>query len=442
MMMDLTALYRSKFTTPAQAVGRIASGVNMSMGMAMTEPPALLKALAERAAAGKVDDLKVYYCESTRIAGETILRYEILDRIRPYCMFISAVERALIKRGMADGGHKVVNYVPSNFSQFPRLLTEHVGIDTFLVTVSPMDRHGYFTFGTGNDYSSKVARAARHLVVEVNERMPRVYGSLAQLHVSEVEAIVENHVQLSELPVNQTGPEDAAIGKMIAEMVPDGACLQMGVGALPNMVCSQLRGRKDLGIHTEALCPGMIDLIEEGAVTNRRKRLNPGKTVFTFAMGQKAMYDFLDDNPAVESHPVDYVNDPSVIAQNDNVVSINAALQIDLTGAVNAEHLLGHQYSATGGQLDFVRGAYASRGGKSIIACHATAANGKASRIVARLDGPVTTARVDTHIVMTEFGWADLKGKSSTERATALIALAHPQFRDGLTAAARDMHLI
>jgi itaconate CoA-transferase len=229
---------------------------------------------------------------------------------------------------------------------------------------------------------------------------------------------------------------------MIADMVPDGACLQMGVGALPDIVCSQLRGRKELGIHTEALCPGMIDLIEAGVVTNRCKRLNPGKTVFTFAMGQKAMYDFLDDNPSVESHPVDYVNDPHVIAQNDNVVSINAALQIDLTGAVNAEHLLGHQYSATGGQLDFVRGAYASRGGKSIIACHSTAAKGKVSRIVARLDGPVTTPRIDAHIVMTEFGRTDLKGKSSTERARALVALAHPQFRDGLTAAAAEMHLI
>src|SRR6202034_1575861 len=254
--------------------------------------------------------------------------------------------------------------------------------------------------------------------------MPQVNGSLAQLHVSEVEAIVENNVPLLELPVPKSVPEDTAIGKMVAEMVPDGACLQMGVGALPNLVCSQLRSRKDLGIHTEALCPGMIDLIEAGEVTNRRKRLYPGKTVYTLAMCQKAMYHFLDDNPSVDSHPVNYVNDPHVIAQNGNVVSINAALQIDLTGAVNAEHLLGHQYSATGGQLDFVRGAYASRGGKSIIACHSTAAKGKASRIVARLDGPVTTPRTDTHIVVTEFGWADLKGKSSAERAKALIALA------------------
>jgi itaconate CoA-transferase len=439
---DFTATYKSKLTTPEVAVGRIASGVTLSMGMAMTEPPALLKAVADRAAAGKVDDLKVYYYESTRIAGKTILRYELTDRIHPYCMFVTDVERALIKRGEQEGGRKVLTYVPSNFSQAPRILTENIGIDTFLITVSPMDQHGYFTLGTGNDYSSKVARAAKHLIVEVNAQMPRVFGSLAQLHVSEVEAIVENNTPLPELPVRAAAPEDAAIGKIIAEMVPDGACLQMGVGALPDLVCSSLSGRKDLGIHTEALCPGMITLIEAGVVTNRRKRINLGKTVYTFAMGQKVMYDFLNNNPSVESHPVDYVNDPNIIAQNDNVVSVNAALQIDLTGAVNAEHMLGHQYSATGGQLDFVRGAYASKGGKSFIACHSTAAKGKVSRIVARLDGPVTTPRIDTHIVVTEFGWTNLKGKSSTERAKALIALAHPQFHAGLTQAAKDMHLI
>jgi itaconate CoA-transferase len=441
-MMDFRSIYESKLTTPEAAVGRIASGVNVSMGMAMTEPPALLKALADRAAAGRVDNLKLYYFESTRIAGETVLRYELTERIQPYCMFVTDVERALIKRGEQDGRKKVLTYVPSNFSQSPRILTEHIGIDTFLVTVSSMDEHGYLTFGTGNDYSSKVARAANHLIVEVNNQMPRVYGSLAELHVSEVEAIVENNLPLLELPVHKAAAEDPVIGKMVAEMVPDGACLQMGVGALPDLVCAQLRERKDLGIHTEALCPGMIDLINCGAVTNRRKRLNQGKTVFTFAMGQKTMYEFLDNNPAVESHPVDYVNDPGVISQNESVISINAALQIDLTGAVNAEHMLGHQYSATGGQLDFVRGAYASRGGKSIIACHSTAAKGKVSRIVARLDGPVTTPRMDTHIVVTEFGWTDLKGKSSTERAKALIALADPEFQAGLTAGAKEMHLL
>jgi itaconate CoA-transferase len=439
--MDDGSLYQSKLTTPDQAVAMIPSGSKLSIGMAMAQPPALLKALADRAAAGRIENLKVYYFEATRIAGDTILRYELNDRIRPYCMFITATERALIKRGVEDGGRKIINYVPNNFHQAPRLLIDEIGIDTFVCTVSPMDRHGYFSFGTGNDYSTKVARAAKRLIVEVNENMPRVKGAGAELHVSEVDAIVANHVPLLELPIRAPAAEDEVIGRTIAGLVPDGACLQMGVGALPNLVCAELRDRNDLGIHTEALNPGLVDLVRAGVVTNRRKTLDRGKTVFTFAMGQKATYDFLNDNPAVESRPVDYVNDPRVIAQNDNVVSINATIQIDLTGACNSEHMLGHQYSASGGQLDFVRGAYASKGGKSIIAARSTAAKGKVSRIVARLDGPVTTPRIDTHYVVTEFGAVSLKGLSSTERAKALIALAHPEFRDELTEAAKQQHL-
>jgi itaconate CoA-transferase len=440
--MGFNTLYQSKLTTPDAAVALIRSGSKLAIGMAMAEPPALLSALAQRAEAGQVADIKAYYYESTSILGKTILRYELNDRIRPYCMFITAVERALIKRGKEDGGRKVINYVPSTFHQAPRFLTEHIGIDTFIMTVSPMDSHGYFSLGVGNDYSSIVARAAGKLIVEVNDHMPRVQGAGAQLHISEVDAVVENHVPLLELPVRKASAEDEIIGQTIAGMVPDGACLQMGVGALPNFVCSQLRQRNDLGIHTEALCPGMIDLILSGVVSNQRKTLDRGKTVFTFAMGQQAMYDFLDNNPSVYSQPVNYVNKPSIIAQNDNVISVNATLQIDLTGACNSEHMLGHQYSASGGQLDFVRGAYASRGGKSIIACRATAAKGTVSRVVPRLDGPVTTPRIDTHIVVTEHGWVDLKGKSSTERALALIGLAEPQFREELHAAAKTMNLI
>jgi len=439
--MDARSLYQSKLTTAAEAVLTIPSGSKLSMGMAMTEPPALLAALAERAEAGGLTDLRVYYFESTPIVGNTILRYDLTDRILPYCMFVGPVERALIQRGAKDG-RKVVQYVPNNFHQAPRLLIDEIGIDSFVVTVSPMDEHGYFSFGTGNDYSTKVARAAKRLIVEVNENMPRVNGDGAELHVSEVDAIVENHVPLLELPVRPGAPEDAAIGRIIAGLVPDGACLQMGVGALPDVVCAELRDRKDLGIHTEALNPGLVALIRSGVVTNRCKNIDRGKTVFSFAMGQKAMYEFLDQNPAVFSRPVDYVNDPRVIAQNDNVISINATLQIDLTGACNSEHMLGHQYSASGGQLDFVRGAFASRGGKSIIAAHSTAAKGTVSRIVARLEGPVTTPRIDTHYVVTEFGAANLKGLSSGERARALIGLAHPQFRDELNEAARRLHLL
>src|SRR5271156_1470531 len=327
--MDVGPLYHSKLTTPDQAVKSVPSGSKLSMGMAMAEPPALLKALADRAEAGGIGELKVYYFEATKIAGETILRYELNDRISPYCMFVTATERALIKRGMEDGGRKVINYVPNNFHQAPRLLIDEIGVDTFVCTVSPMDRHGYFSFGTGNDYSTKVARAVRHLIVEVNENMPRVSWAGAELHVSEVSAIVENNVPLLELPILGPPAEDEVIGRTIAGLVPDGACLQMGVGALPDLVCAELRDRNDLGIHTEALNPGLVALIRAGVVTNQRKTINRRKTVFTFAMGQKAMYDFLNDNPAVESAPVDYVNDPRIIAQNDNVISINATIQID-----------------------------------------------------------------------------------------------------------------
>ena len=440
--MDIEAQYQSKLTTPDQAVASIPSGSRLSMGMAMAEPPALLKALADRAEAGKVENVRLYYYEATSIAGKTVLRYELNDRLIPYCMFVSAAERALIKRGMEDGGRKVINYVPNNFHQAPRLLIDDIGIDTFVHTVSPIDRHGYFSFGTGNDYSTKVARAAKRLIVEVNENMPRVNGAGAELHVSEVDAIVENNVPLLELPVRGPTAEDEVIGRTIASLVPDGACLQMGVGALPNLVCAELKARNDLGIHTEALNPGLVDLVRAGVVNNRRKTIDRGKTLFTFAMGQKEMYDFLNDNPAIASAPVDYVNDPRIIAQNDSVISINATIQIDLTGACNSEHMLGHQYSASGGQLDFVRGAYASKGGKSIIAARSTAARGKVSRIVPRLDGPVTTPRIDTHYIVTEFGAVNLKGLSSTERALKLIELAHPEFRDELTEAAKQLHLI
>src|SRR5580704_14062851 len=338
--MDIDARYQSKLTTPDQAVASIPSGSRLSMGMAMAEPPALLKALADRAEAGKVENVRLYYYEATSIAGETVLRYELNDRLIPYCMFVSGTERALIKRGMDDGGRKVINYVPNNFHQAPRLLIDEIGIDTFVCTVSPMDRHGYFSFGTGNDYSTKVARAAKRLIVEVNKNMPRVQGDGAELHVSEVDAIVENHVPLLELPSRGAAAEDEVISRTIAELVPDGACLQMGVGALPNLVCAALKDRSDLGIHTEALNQGLVDLLRVGIVTNGRKTINRGKSVYTFAMGQKSMYDFINDNPAVESRPVDYVNDPRIIAQNDNVISINATIQIDLTGARNSEHML------------------------------------------------------------------------------------------------------
>jgi itaconate CoA-transferase len=433
--------YKAKLTDSRSAVQQIGSHSVVALGQAVCQPPALMEALGSRAEAGNIDDVKLYYMHAEEHMKRSLLRYELMGRIKPYSMFMQAAEHELIKKGEEDGDRKVVYYVPNSFSQSIRFFTEHIRVDAFLVTVSPMDRNGYFTFGTNNDYTSSVARQAKRLIVEVNRHMPRVFGR-SLLHISEVDAIVENDVPLLTLNPRPIHEHERKIGQRIAELIPDRACLQVGVGGVPSGVCEALIDRKDLGIHTEVLNPALAHLIQKGIVTNRWKKINPGKSVFTFAMGDEAFYEFLNDNITLESHPVNYVNDPAVIAQNDNVVSINSTIEMDLTGACNSEFVKGHQFTSTGGQLDFVRGAYASKGGMSFIAFQSSIKDGKISKIVPRLSGPVTTPRTDVHYVVTENGVANLKGLSSTERAQALIGLADPAFQDELTAAAKSMHLI
>lgn len=422
--------YQAKLMSAEAAVGLIPSGARIAMGLGVAQPPAVLLALAERAQVGEISDVRIYYLLSTSIAGNTVLRYELRDRLRPISLFHSGIERALDVRAAADGTYPV-DVMPTSFSQAPRLLSQHVDCDTLVTTVSPMDADGNFSFGTNTDYALAVSKSARRVIVEVNTHMPRVQGNCT-VHVSNVGAIVENNVPLVQIPAVPIRPEDAAIGAIIASMINDGDCLQMGIGALPDAVCAALHGHRDLGIHTELMTPGLAGLMRAGVVTNRRKTIHVGRTVFTFAMGDTALYKFLNDNPALEAHPVDYVNDPAVIAQNANIVSVNATLQVDLQGACNSEFMADRQYSAAGGQLDFVRGAVASAGGRSFIACHSTAARGTVSRIVPWLDGPVTTPRNDTNIIVTEYGAADMKGLTVAERARALIAIAHPDFREDL----------
>ena len=428
--MDVRELYAAKLMSADAAAQLVPSDSHLAMGMAVAEPPALLSALARRIEAGTMSGMRLWYFHSMAHAAQSLLRRDLLGRVRPHCMFLSSVERSLIK---ADPTvcEELIDFVPTAFSASPQLLREEVPLDTCVTMVSPMGKHGYFTFGTANDYTSVAARAAGRLIVEVNPLMPRVFGE-SPLHVSEVDAIVEHRSPLLEIADHQPEPEDELIADTIAAMIDDGACLQMGIGNLPSAVCRRLSGRKDLGIHTELMTPALAALMQSGAVNNRRKHTFPGRSVFTFAMGDRAFYDWLDDNQAIFSLPVDVVNDPRHIAKNDNVVSVNATLQVDLSGACNSEHMLGHQYSGSGGQLDFVRGANASKGGISIIACRSTACNGTVSRIVPRLEGPVTTPRNDVHWIVTEYGAANLRGKSLRERAEAMIALAHPRFRDEL----------
>ncbi|CDO37092.1 acetyl-CoA hydrolase/transferase family protein [Novosphingobium sp. KN65.2] len=431
--MDVQELYRSKLMSARDAARLLVADSDVAMGMAVAEPPALLAEIARRIEARDLSALRLWYFHSMTHAAGSVLRRDLLDRVRPHCMFLSSVERSLMKNDPARCDD-LIEFVPTAFSASPQLLREDVSLDACVTMVSPMGKHGYFTFGTANDYTSVAARAAKKLIVEVNPLMPRVFGE-SPLHVSEIDAIVENRSPLIAVGDRTAAPEDEAIAQIVAGMIDDGACLQMGIGNLPAAVCSRLNSRRDLGIHTELLTPALAGLMQCGAVNNRRKATFPGRSIFTFAMGDTPFYEWLDDNQAIYSLPVDLVNDPRHIAKNDNVVSVNATLQVDLSGACNSEHMMGHQYSGSGGQLDFVRGANASKGGISIIACRSTAKGGTVSRIVPRLEGPVTTPRNDVHWIVTEFGAANLRGKSLRERAEAMIALAHPHFRDKLAKA-------
>ena len=431
-MPGLNDAYRDRLVSARDAVAAIPNGARICMALGVAQPPALLDALAQRAAAGGIEGAGLYYLLSTATAGRSVLRRDLNHRLRPMSLFHSAVERAL-DDAAAQEQAAAIDLIPTAFSRAPRLLCDDIGVDTLITQVAPMDAHGEFSLGTNIDYAHGVARRAGRVIVEVNRAMPCTPGR-STIPLSAVTAIVEHDSPLVEIPAVPRRPEDDAIGAIIAGLIGDGACLQMGIGAVPEAVCDALRGHRHLGIHTELMTPGLAKLMQDGVVDNSRKAIHTGKSVFTFAMGTRPFYAFLDGNADIEAHPVDYVNDPAVIARNPDMVSVNATLEVDLHGACNSEVVNGRQYSASGGQLDFVRGATAAPGGKSIIACHSTASRGSVSRIVPRLSGPVTTPRNDVHIIVTEYGWADLRGKSLAERSRALIEIAHPKFRDQLSA--------
>ena len=406
------------------------------MGMAVSEPPALLKALEARVIAGNIEELRLYYSHSVAVAAQTILKYEYMEVIKPHPFFPTIVERSLIERGRQDQ-RQVVYYMPGNFSAMPGILAQ-IGIDAFILQVSPMDKAGFFSCGTNGDYTIPTARCAKRLIVEVNPRMPRVFGDSA-VHISDVDAIVEHESPLTELPMRPANQLDQTIGKFIVEMVPDRATLQIGIGGVPNAVCAGLTNHKDLGLHTELITPAVAALIKSGAVTNKYKSVHRHKNVYTLAEGDREFYEFLDNNSSMELYAVDFVNDPYIIGQNDRVVSISGFLEVGLDGEVNAEAIGQKQYSAPGGQLDFVRGAQLSKDGKSILTAYSTANHGSVSRIVPRVEGPATDPRSDTQYIVTEYGVADLRGKSTAERAEALISIAHPNFRDELAVRAKEL---
>ncbi|SFM86136.1 acetyl-CoA hydrolase/transferase family protein [Thermodesulforhabdus norvegica] len=415
--------YKKKLKTPDEAVTAIKSGDRVVLAHACGEPQVLVKALVDRAP--ELEDVEIVHMVA--MGKAEYCKPGMEKHFRHNSLFVGATTREAVQQGRAD-------YTPCFFSEIPRLFREgYLPVDVALIQVSPPDRHGFVSLGISVDYTKAAAECAKTVIAQVNPLMPRTYGE-SFLHISQIDILVEYEEPLIELPRPSIGDVERRIGEFVAELIDDGATLQLGIGAIPDAVLSFLKDKKDLGIHTEMFSDGVVELYEAGVITNMAKSINRGKMVATFLMGTSKLYEFVDSNPAVSMHPVDYTNDPCIIGQHEKMISINSALQVDLLGQVCADTIGFRQYSGVGGQVDFVRGASRSKGGKSIIAMPSTAAKGTVSRIVPFIDkgAAVTTSRNDVHYVVTEYGIAELRGKSVRKRAEVLISVAHPDFRNEL----------
>ncbi len=420
--MSPEKLLAERSTDAATALARVRSGARVFVGSGCAEPQSLVRALCARADA--LHDVEVVHLLTLGIAD--YVDADFMGNFRHNAFFIGPNVRAAVAEGRAD-------YTPIFLSEIPRLIrSRQRPVDVALVQVGPPDRHGFCSLGIHVDVQRAAIEAAHLVIAEINPRMPRTLGD-APVHLSRFDAVVPVDAPLLELPGDATAESEITrqIADHVARLVDHGACLQMGIGDVPNAVLRRLKDKRDLGVHTEMFSDGLIELVENGNVTNRRKTVRTGQVVTSFVMGSRRLYDFVDDNPSIVFGTSDFVNDPRVIAQNDGVVAINSALQVDLTGQVCADSIGYRFFSGIGGQVDFVRGAAMSRGGKPIIAMPSTARNGTLSRIVPHLDegAGVVTSRGDVHYVVTEHGVAHLHGKTIRERALALISIAHPDWR-------------
>lgn len=418
----------AKVKTPFEAVQVIEAGQRVFVGSGAAVPLALLHALAERGE--DLHDTEILHILTLGIDPTTEERFT--DRVRHANFFIGSNNRRAVEQCRAD-------YTPIFLSEIPHLFKSGaVPIDVALIQVSPPDRHGYASYGVAVDIVKSATEAALHVIAQVNPNMPRTLGD-SFIHLDEIDSVVFSDDPLPELPSHPPDEASNRIGRYVASLIEDGSTLQMGIGAIPDATLTNLGDKQDLGIHTEMFSDGLLPLIASGVVNNARKTLHRKKIVTSFVMGSRQLYDFVDNNPLIEFRPSQYTNDPFLIAQNDKMVAINSALEVDLTGQVCADSI-GHRFfSGIGGQVDFVRGAARSRGGKPIIALPATAKDGKVSRIVAQLSAGagVVTTRGDVHHVVTEYGIASLHGKSIRHRAVALISIAHPTFREQLLSEAK-----
>ncbi|HNC66755.1 MAG TPA: acetyl-CoA hydrolase/transferase C-terminal domain-containing protein [Thauera aminoaromatica] len=432
-MSKLQALYDSKRMTASDAAGQVRDGDTVVVPTGVGEPPALLHALSERRHA--LRDVAV--SQILPLRKFAYLDPETRANVRHDAYFFGGANRAGGQAGWVD-------YVPAYFSELPMLIERGLLPAEVVVSLaSPMDEHGYFSLSLAPDYTMAAIRRARVVLLEVNPNVPFANGDCL-VHISRVAGLVESDDELFEVGLPEIGPVQQAIGKYVAELIDDGSTLQIGYGGIPDAVVVQLQHKRELGIHTEMLGDGILSLIESGAVTNRKKTFMPGRTIATFALGSRRLYRTMHRNPGIEMHPVEFTNDPYLAARNDKLCAINATMQIDLIGQCGSESL-GHQpYSGTGGQADFVRAANRSKDGKAFIVLPSTAKNGTVSRIAPVLSPGthVTTSKNDINYVVTEYGVAQLRGKTAKQRAEALIGIAHPDFRGELRDAARKMNLL
>ena len=431
--MSWTQAYASGVTQADAAVAGISSGQRVFVTGNCSVPRVLLDALVDRAS-----ELQNVELVQVLTIGEARYVDPSMDgHIRVNTLFISDNVRPAVNEGRAD-------FTPCLLSEIPGLFSQGIlPLDVALIQVSPPDEHGFCSLGVEVGVSKTAAQFAKCVIAEVNPQMPRTLGD-AFIHASKLDHIVEVDYELPEVRMGELNDICREIGGHTAGLIEDGSTMQMGIGAIPDGVLYHLGGHRDLGIHTELFSDGVVDLVERGVVNNERKTLHPGKIVAGFVLGTRRLYQFVDNNPIVEMHPTEYVNDPFIIAQNERMVAINSAIEVDLTGQVCADSIGARLYSGVGGQLDFMRGAARSRGGKPIIALPSvveTSSGERFSRIVPMLKqgAGVVTTRNDVHYVVTEFGVADLYGRSIRQRARALIDVAHPDFREELEARAAEL---
>jgi acyl-CoA hydrolase len=422
-MQTVQEVYRSKRCSALDALNHLRDGDMIIVPTGVGEPPALLNALSEQCR--NFSDVQVAQILAMRKYG--YFERECRPHVRHAALFFGGASRAGGQGGWCD-------FIPNYFSEIPALIERGLmPSDVVFAMASPMSPHGFFALSLGTDYTMAAVAKARAVVLEVNPNVPFTHGQ-CHVHVSQVTALVESEDPILEVGLPKIGPVQEAIGQLVAEQIEDGSTLQIGYGGIPDAVVMQLTAKRDLGIHTEMIGDGILKLVESGAVNNSRKTLLPGKMVATFALGSRKLYEFMHQNPMLEMHPSNFTNDPYVAGQNDKLVTINASLQVDLLGQCGSESIGHLPYSGTGGQVDFVRAANRSRGGKSFIVLPSTAKDGTVSRIVPTLSAGThaTTSKNDVNYVVTEWGMAQLRGKSARQRAQALIAIAHPDFRPWL----------